>query len=148
MPDDQKGHIGQENPVNVGSIPAMPIEKKTKHNEREDRKMTYTEFYDKYKFATKHYPGISSLLPQFDRESITEKREYYQKKGSRWILERTEIEDITAEYYFNALEAVPFFRRIGSERVEMRYTKAGYVPTVISSISPDGQTKVKRTYTF
>ena len=110
--------------------------------------MTYTEFYDKYKFATKHYPGISSLLPQFDRESITEKREHYQKKGSRWVLIGTEIELVTAEYYFNVLEAVPFFRRMGSERVEMQYTKAGYVPTVISSISPDRETKTKRTYTF
>ena len=110
--------------------------------------MTYAEFYKQYKWATKNYPGISSLLCWYDEKKITEKKERYEKRGSRWVLVETEEEKITAEYYFNCLEAVPFFRRMGSERVTLNYTRAGYVPTEISSISPDRETKIKRTYTF
>ena len=54
---------------------------------------------------------------------------------------------IPAEWYHNVFDGIPFFRGLGgSERVEYNYTYAGYLPTQLTSISPDQERKIVRRY--
>lgn len=98
--------------------------------------MNYTEFKKKYPFATKEYPDTMSLPFNSDKfiGSMTKTKQV--KKGSRWITIKEETESITTQFYMNTLEAIPFFRNMGSERVYKGYTIMGYIPYKIISISP------------
>ena len=84
--------------------------------------MNYTEFKKKYPFATKEYPDTMSL--PFNSDKFI---------GS---MTKEETESITTQFYMNTLEAIPFFRNMGSERVYKGYTIMGYIPYKIISISP------------
>ena len=77
--------------------------------------MTYEEMKANYKFTLKNYPSVSAL---FENKNIicTTTREI--KNGSRWISSSATEEVIDYEFYFNCLESIPLFRRLGTERVK------------------------------
>lgn len=116
-----------------------------RHNEYAD--LPYTEFRKKFHHTLKRYPGIECTYnPHYAYEVTTTK---YYKIGGKWH-EKTEektVETVPGNYYMNMIDAIPFFRNLGgSERVQMGYTLAGYIPTQLSSISPDGKEKVIRKF--
>ena len=116
-----------------------------RHNEYSD--MPYIEFRKKFHHTLKRYPGMECAYnPHYAYEVTTTK---YYKVGSKWH-ERTEektVETVPGNYYMNMIDAIPFFRNLGgSERVQMGYTLAGYIPTQLSSISPDGKEKILRKF--
>ena len=116
-----------------------------RHNEYSD--MPYIEFCKKFHRTLKRYPGMECTYnPHYAYEVTTTK---YYKIGSKWH-EKTEektVETVPGNYYMNIIDAIPFFRNLGgSERVQMGYTLAGYIPTYLSSISPDGKEKVLRKF--
>lgn len=67
----------------------------------------------------------------------------YVRSGSRWtVTHETVREEMTAEMYCNIVDAVEFFRGIGGkEIVERGYTRHGYIPVKIHSISPSRDAK-------
>lgn len=116
-----------------------------RHNEYSD--MPYIEFRKKFHRTLKRYPGMECTYnPHYAYEVTTTK---YYKVGSKWH-EKTEektVETVPGNYYMNMIDAIPFFRNLGgSERVQMGYTLAGYIPTQLSSISPDGKEKILRKF--
>lgn len=75
--------------------------------------------------------------------------------GKSWRSKPDEKETrvITAVEYANCVNSIPFFRNLtrgtcGSERVENGYTANGYIPTKITSVSPDGDIKIIRKFYF
>ena len=73
------------------------------------------------------------------------------KAGTKTVyeLESEETKEVTSEQHKNAVDAAPWFRRLGgSETLTREYTKRGYQVTQIVSKSPDRQTKVIRKYSF
>lgn len=116
-----------------------------RHNEYSD--MPYIEFCKKFHRTLKRYPGMECTYnPHYAYEVTTTK---YYKVGGKWH-EKTEektVETVPGNYYMNMIDAIPFFRNLGgSERVQMGYTLAGYIPTQLSSISPDGKEKILRKF--
>ena len=122
-------------------------ENKMKIRRNEYANMPYIEFRKKFHRTLKRYPGMECAYnPYYAYEVITTK---YYKIGSKWH-EKTEertVETVPGNYYMNIIDAIPFFRNLGgSERVQMGYTLAGYIPTQLSSISPDGTEKIVRKF--
>lgn len=120
-------------------------EKTMMHNEYSE--MTYTDFRKKFYSTLKRYPGMECTYnPHYAYRIETTK---YYKIGSKWhekTDERT-VETVPGHYYMNMIDAIPFFRNLGgSERVQMGYTLAGYIPVQLSSISPDGKEKILRKF--
>lgn len=115
------------------------------HNEYAD--MPYIEFCKKFHRTLKRYPGMECTYnPHYAYEVTTTK---YYKIGNKWHekAEEKTVETVPGNYYMNMIDAIPFFRNLGgSERVQMGYTLAGYIPTQLSSISPDGKEKVLRKF--
>lgn len=116
-----------------------------RHNDYSD--MPYIEFRKKFHSTLKRYPGMECTYnPHYAYQVTTTK---YYKIGNKWH-EKTEektVETVPGNYYMNMIDAIPFFRNLGgSERVQMGYTLAGYIPTQLSSISPDGKEKVLRKF--
>lgn len=115
------------------------------------KKVNYSEFKKTYSWLTKTYPDTTAMYSRFlSGETIgTVETTRYAKRGTRWIEISKTTENITAEYYMNIFDAVPFFRRLGgSERVTMSYTYQGYLPVEVSSISPDRKEKIVRRVSF
>lgn len=98
--------------------------------------MSYADFKRKYPFATKNYPDTTSLPFNSDKfiGSMTKTKQV--KKGGRWIDTEEKTKSITTQFYMNTLEAIPFFRNMGSETVYKAYTTMGYIPYKIISTSP------------
>jgi hypothetical protein len=66
-----------------------------------------------------------------------------------YIIGNTETEELTESHYNNIIDSVKFFRRLGgTETKQMSYTSRGYNCTKLTSISPDRQTKIVRTFKF
>ncbi len=106
------------------------------------------EFSKTYKWMLKKYPGTSAAHTYFDRPFATIEEIKYEKSGSKWEeVSRKDKKVITGEFYANCVNAVPFFKNLGGrEKVELGYTKAGYIPVYIASISPDGNSKTVRKF--
>ena len=120
-------------------------EMKNLHNEYAD--MPYIEFRKKFHRTLKAYPGMECAYnPHYTYRVETTK---YYKVGTKWH-EKTEektVETVPGHYYMNIIDAIPFFRNLGgSERVQMGYTLAGYIPVQLSSISPNGTEKIVRKF--
>lgn len=144
--------------LGIHKIETEPAEAdETETNEQEENKMKirrneyadmpYIEFRKKFHRTLKRYPGMECTYnPYYAYEVTTTK---YYKVGSKWH-EKTEertVETVPGNYYMNMIDAIPFFRNLGgSERVQMGYTLAGYIPTQLSSISPDGKEKILRKF--
>lgn len=114
---------------------------------RLNEKMSYAEFKKNYPYSNKHY-NIDSIF-SFSG-TITEEKTYYERNENRgrWIENGIETETISAEYYMNIIEATPFFKRCGSEKVYKGYSLVGYIPLEIVSISPCKTEKIVRKFFF
>ena len=82
---------------------------------------------------------------------IVEKEQRFSRttSGKSWKTkpDSETVRKISYEFYHNIFDAIPFFRNLGgSERVEYGYTYAGYLPTQLTSTSPDRETKIIRRY--
>lgn len=108
--------------------------------------MTYMEHKSTYPWMIKHFPGTDNVWGYKGIEAITT---HYEKRGSRWMQTSTKTETVNAEFYANCVDAIPFFRNLGGkEIITMGYTKVGYVPTQINSLSPDRTEKTVRRFDF
>lgn len=104
-----------------------------------------------YRYTLKNYAGTSTLF--YTDSSYTFKIEIvkFQRPimNSKWIETDRKIELVNNEFYFNTIEATPFFRSMGGyEKITCNYTKMGYIPTKVVSISPDKLTKIERRFIF
>lgn len=112
---------------------------------------TYRSIHDTYHWTLKHYPGTDYLVSSAHMDDIigTATTTRYRKSGSRWVETGNETEEISRRHYFNSIDAVPFFRCLGGrEIVSMSYTRYGYIPYEVISISPDRTERIKRTFHF
>ena len=114
---------------------------------RLNEKMSYTEFKENYPYSNKHY-NIDSIF-SFSGTIIEEKTEYSRKTNTRrWKNTWKRTEKISAEYYMNVIEATPFFKRCGTERIYKGYSLVGYIPLEIVTISPCKTEKIVRKFYF
>ena len=107
--------------------------------------MTYQEFREKYTWTLRNYNGTHELFNSDFYGALIGKvtKSKYEKNGAKWRLISEEREDVTPAYYFNTVDAVPWFRNAGGhERVSCGYCVRGYVPLEVASISPDKEQKV------
>lgn len=80
---------------------------------------------------------------------ITMTNKTFTKVGNKWVLQETEVTNITKEFYDNVVNSAKFFRNLGGyERHTKSYTCIGYIVTHINSINPDRTTKVTRDFKF
>ena len=96
------------------------------YNVRENEKETYDKLYN---------------------IEMTESRMTKTTSGKSWSRKNIEEVKKTIQFdeYFNYLSSIDFFKGLGgSERVEKSYTISGYIPTRLTSVSPDRQIKVVR----
>lgn len=112
--------------------------------------MTYTEFKKTYSWMVKNYPDTYAFCGDMNAPVGNCTIENYHKQGSRWILDETRTETgISNAYYCNTVDAIPFFRNLGGREIVTKcYTKNGYIPVEINSISPNRQQKTVRKFTF
>lgn len=73
--------------------------------------------------------------------------------GKDWKSKPDEIERavVSAEHYTNYITSIPFFNNFGdgaSCRARCTYECAGYLPTVVTTVSPFGETKVVASFRF
>lgn len=109
--------------------------------------MLYSELAKTYRKLFKKYPNISSL--QDFGGKILEEKTTYIKRGARWIEVRKEEKEVPATYVFNVFDAVQFFKDLGGyEKVSCGYTKAGYLPDELLSISPNRTEKNSKKILF
>lgn len=111
--------------------------------------MNYKEFKKKYSWTLSNYHGTDALYVGDFNTTLIGKVviEKYEKSGNRWKLVSTMREDVTPAYYFNTIEAVPFFRNLGGkERISCGNCVRGNVPLVVSSIDPWNTTKTVRKF--
>ena len=81
------------------------------------------------------------------------KKEYSRTdSGKNWKSTPDTInnEIVNNEFYNNYVKSIPFFNGFmgGSCRAAHSYTAAGYLPTVITTISPDKKQKIIDTFSF
>ena len=122
-------HVGEGDRLSISWLYTFPQGK------------TVAEIASKYGVSGSDIDEVVSRI--ISKQTKTE----YNKVGSRWKeTEKTEKET-TIEFYCNVFDAVPFFKNLGGyERVEMKYTIAGYIPIISTSISRDKEKKVIRKY--
>lgn len=70
----------------------------------------------------------------------------YNTKTWRKVSEITDMVDMT--YYNNVIDSISFFSRLGRTYTKKGYTKYGCIPTMTSSVSPDGKEKIVYTFKF
>lgn len=100
--------------------------------------MKYSEYTATYKKTLKKYPALSSVFSEKEEPVICLTNSHYTKKGSKWILTDCKAKMVDCIHYTNIIDAVPWFRNLGGyERVNCTYTKYGYIPYEVISISPD-----------
>lgn len=108
--------------------------------------MSYEELNDTYTWTLKKYPGASSVCRY---ENIGYKETRYEKKGSKWVETKSDNRTVDCDWYYNTVDAVPFFKNLGGkEKVDVAYTKVGYLPVRVTSINPTGDEKVVREFNF
>lgn len=108
--------------------------------------MSYEELNNTYTWTLKKYPGASSVCRY---ENIGYKETRYEKKGSKWVETKSDNRTVDCDWYYNTVDAVPFFKNLGGkEKVDVAYTKVGYLPVRVTSINPTGDEKVVREFNF
>ena len=84
--------------------------------------------------------------------TITHTRKTYHKtdSGKSWKSKPSEEykKIVKPEYYTNYITSIPFFNNLGTCRAQHNYTAAGYLPTVIISVSPNGSIKYIDSFSF
>lgn len=91
---------------------------------------------------------LQSILKGLKGYKITLTKETYKKEGRKNFprnpLEVT-IKEITTEEYDNIFSSIDFFKSLGGvERIYKSYTLAGYIPTKVTSVSPNKEIKIVR----
>ena len=110
--------------------------------------MTYNEIKTNYKWIVKKAPDVTNFS-DIDGKIITMTETRYTKRGGRWIETEARTEKIPVEFYLNTVDAVPFFKGLGGrEKLVLTYTTYGYIPVEIQSISPAGENKTVRRFSF
>ena len=113
-------------------------------NEELDRKI----WKNRSKYFNLGYVKQSLVFKDFGDE-ILEEKTTYAKRGARWVEVKKEEKEVPATYVFNVFDAVQFFKGLGGyEKVSCGYTKAGYLPDELLSISPNRTEKTVRKYYF
>ena len=108
--------------------------------------MKYSEFKKAYRYSISIAPDVANLYNRDDIKFICTITTDI-KNGTRWIKTAETVETADTTYYLNTVEAIPFFRNLGGyERTEKEYTYIGYIPTKVTSISPDKNTRVIRVF--
>lgn len=83
---------------------------------------------------------------------ITHTRKTFARtaSGKSWKSkpEKEYSETVKPEYYTNYVTSIPFFNNLGTCRAQHRYTAAGYLPVVITSVSPDRTIKHIDSFNF
>jgi hypothetical protein len=86
------------------------------------------------------------------RVTITHVKNIYSRtaSGKSWkkAPDETSCETVNAAFYTNYITSIPFFNNFGTCRAQHSYTPAGYLPTVITSISPDKNIKHVDSFIF
>lgn len=105
------------------------------------------------KKTTNYYGICENDNYKFESCIITLTTIKYEKteSGKNWRSKPTseETEIIKFKNYFNYLSSVQFFKNLGGyEKVEKNYTIEGYIPTQITSISPDKTEKIIYKFKF
>lgn len=83
--------------------------------------------------------------------TLTESRYNRTASGKNWknVPYETRKLTISAQFYYNCVDAMPFFRNLGgTERATKSYTRYGYIPVTLTSVSPDRQSKTVREFQF
>jgi len=98
--------------------------------------------YNKFSFTDNSYV-IEFTKKEFSRTA----------SGKSWKkqADRVTYEFVTPEFYTNYIQAVPFFNNFGGRsccRAYKSYTYAGYIPTDVITISPDGSKKITARFVF
>ena len=112
--------------------------------------MTYSEFKTAYKWSLKKWPDTADIF----RDDMQEKIgalviQSETKSGSKWIETKRTEKQFSRENYFNAVDAIPFFRNLGgTETVTCNYTKFGYIPVKVISTNPDKTERRIYKYSF
>ena len=73
------------------------------------------------------------------------------KAGTKvtYVTIKEEFKEIDFEKYYNIIASTNFFKSLGGkESITKGYTVAGYLPTRLLSISPNGATKKERIFTI
>ncbi len=110
--------------------------------------MTYNEIKTNYKWTVKKAPDVINLR-DIDGRFITLTETRYTKRGGRWTETESTTELIPVEFYLNSVDAIPFFKNLGGrEKLVLAYTQYGHIPVEIQSISPYGENKTVRRFTF
>ena len=93
----------------------------------------------KQKYNVNFIEGIKATMTKKD----------YVKKGTKWDLVSTEIEEVTEDQYNRIFNSIDFFKNLGGiERITKNYTILGYIPVKLNSISPNKTTKIIREFCF
>ena len=111
--------------------------------------MNYNDFRKTYAWTLKNYHGTHELYNTDFYGAIIGKctTTRFEKRGNAWREIAKETESVSPAFYFNTVDAIPFFRNCGGrERVSCGYCVRGYVPLAIDSISPDGTAKTRRVF--
>ena len=81
--------------------------------------------------------------------TLTTKKYERTSSGKSWKKNPVETNEevISPKKFELIISSIPFFRDLGgSERVTKGYTVAGYIPVELSSISPNKETKIVRSF--
>ena len=92
-----------------------------------------------------------SVLKGLEQYKIILTTERYEKtsSGKSWKKNpvKTNEEVISPEEFENIISGISFSRSLGgSEKVTKGYTIAGYIPKQVTSISPDKEVKIVRSF--
>ena len=111
--------------------------------------MTWKEFFSKYPYTVNNYPDTGYLNTDTKVRIRMVKTEQTKKGYSKWHTISVFEEDVPISYYLNAIETVPYSKdKGGKERVELKYTKYGRLPSRICSITPDKLSRTIREFEF
>ena len=72
-------------------------------------------------------------------------------KSWKYQPDNVTVENVSADYYQNYIQSIPFFANFGgfaSCRAYRNYTAAGYIPVKVVTVSYDGKTKVIARFEF
>lgn len=96
---------------------------------------------------------LQSILRLLEGYKITlTTEEYIKKEGNKTFSKKPNsviTKEITLSEYDNIFSSIDFFKTLGgTERVTKTYTCAGYIPTRLTSVSPNRTKKVIRIFSI
>ena len=85
--------------------------------------------------------------------TLTKKEYSRTASGKSWKTkpDAENVENVAAAFYTNYIKSVPFFNNFGGGaycRAQYNYTPAGYLPTTITTVSPEQNRKIVAVFTF